>query len=110
MGSEEDYNSSSSSKLIVRLCDKMALHLFGRRSSFALEDLLNLIWLYASPNDLKTMKAMFREISEETTRVRVNAPPVLDSCDYEDLRAVFKHFDSDHCGELSFDKLVRLGL
>lgn len=100
----------ASSKLIDRLCKRVASELFGSKSSFSLTDFINLLWLRASPADLKTMKAWFQEICEEATRIRVKTPPVLDPSEYRNLCAVFKHFDCEDRKELSFDDLVRLGL
>jgi Ca2+-binding EF-hand superfamily protein len=106
--SEECYDGST--KLVFRLCDKMASHLFGKKSLFSLEHLMGLIWPRAAASDVKTMKEWFHEISEEASRMRVSPPAVLDSTEYQDLCEVFRYFDAEKCGRLSLENLVSLGI
>jgi hypothetical protein len=105
---EEAYNNSY--KLVCRLCEKVSRHLFGKKSSFSLEDLMRLIWMRAHSSDVQTMKLIVNDIAVETNRTRLPAPPVLDASEYRDLCAVFQHFDTENCGRLSFNELVHLGL
>jgi hypothetical protein len=97
-------------RFISRLSGKVALHLFGKKSLFSLEDLMKMIWIHAGPSDVQTMKACFREISEEKAKVKVNPPPVLDKLEYHRMCEVFKFFDVEHSGKLSLGMLVSLGI
>jgi len=96
--------------LVSRICDKVELQLFGKKSSFTLEDMMRRIWLRARPPHLKRMKAWCHEMLEERKRTRVGTPPVLSVTDFGDLCSVFKHFDDAGSGEIKLDALVEKGL
>lgn len=106
----EEASDDGLKKFTRRLCEKIVMHLFGKRSCFSLLDLMHLIWLHAGAADWKIMQVWLREIPEEAAQNKVDAPPVLGQQEYQDLCAVFKHFTRDQCDGLSFAELVSLGI
>jgi len=97
-------------KFSAALCEKLSGALLGKKSSFVLEDIMRLIWLFATQSEVRIMRAWCREFYEEALRDRVEAPPILDVKELEGLRSVFDHFDEHKAGEIHFDTLVIKGL
>lgn len=92
------------------LVDKLSHALLGKKSSFVREDIMRLVWLFATQSDVRIMRSWCREFDEEAARDLVEAPPVLDATELEGLRSVFEHFDEQKSGEIHFDTLVTKGL
>jgi hypothetical protein len=97
------------SKFVSRLRERIAGHLFGKQSTFSLEDLMKLIWLGATPADLRTTRTMFEDMCSESRRSRVKTPATLQPFQYQELCAVFRHY-CDFGDLLSFDQMVISGL
>jgi Ca2+-binding EF-hand superfamily protein len=97
-------------KFMLLMCEKLSTALLGKKSSFAIEDMMRLIWLPASAQDAKTMRQWIREFIEDAIRHRVDTPPVLDDVEHEALCAVFAYFDDERQGQILFDTLVTKGL
>jgi len=83
--------------------------LIGKKSSFALEDMMRVIWPSAQPGDIKEMRRWCKEFSRSVDMKRIKAPPVLPDEEYEGLMAVFRYF-GDGSGEVHIDALVAKGL
>jgi len=84
-----------SAQFITRLCEKVAHMLLGKKSSFAIEDMMRVIWPSAELPHIKLMKGWCRELKKEAEENRVNTPPVIDNAEIEALRSVFEHFCED---------------
>mmetsp|Transcript_9213 Transcript_9213/g.20436 ORF Transcript_9213/g.20436 Transcript_9213/m.20436 type:complete len:715 (-) Transcript_9213:102-2246(-) len=97
-------------KFISKLCDKLSQALLGKKSSFAIEDMMRLVWPCANAVDMKVMKQWCKEHAVACAKTRVRTPPILDPADLEGLRSVFQHFDEDRSGEVTFEELTMKGL
>jgi Ca2+-binding EF-hand superfamily protein len=95
--------------LMTRLCEKISRLLLGKKSSFALEDAMKLIWPNALRSELNEMQQWCKEFAEDSMR-RELPPTVLDAVEFEGLCSVFRHYDQEKAGALSFGKLVSTGL
>lgn len=100
--------SDNFSKYMSRLCDEMARHLFDKKRTFSSEDLMKLAWPRASEMDFRSMETWFLEMHTESTMI--NAPPVVAPNVYEELCALFRHYDQDNVKQFTFEDLVRFGL
>lgn len=97
-------------KFTHAFCEKVSVALMGKKSSFAIEDMMRVLWLSTTPSEMRIMKSWCREMVEEAIRDRVKTPPVLETADFEALCCVFEHFDEDRQGEILLNTLVAKGL
>lgn len=97
-------------RVSARALEKLTTHLLGKKGSFAIEDMMRTIWMKAKRDDIKTMKSWCKQFFEEARNARVSTPPLLQQGELDGLRSVFKHYDTEGTGCLSFDQLVTLGL
>lgn len=102
--------TEDTSNFCAALCEKLSTALLGKKSSFTIEDMMRLIWLFATQTETRTMKNWCRDFFEEAMRNRMDTPPVLDSVEYAGLCSVFEHFDEHRQGEILFETLVTKGL
>lgn len=89
---------------------KLAKALLRKKSSFSIEDLFRVTWITSTPSDVQTMKAWCKEFAEEARAARVPTPPLLRQGEVDELKAVFRHYDDEGNGELTFDRLVEIGI
>jgi len=106
----DEHNQQDYSEFAAGLCEKVERYLLGKKSSFIIDDMMKLLWLAATPSDIKTMKSWCAEFVNDAARARVDSPPPLELVEYEDLCSVFQHFDDEKRGEIEFKKLVERGL
>jgi len=69
-----------------------------------------IIWMKAGRDEIQTMKGWVKQFITEARNARMQTPPVLRRAELDELKCVFEHYDSEGVGELSFDRLVTLGL
>jgi len=82
--------------------------LLGRKSSFAIEDVMHLIWPCASISNVRTMKSWCNTVQHVATDQQlVPAPPVLPGVDFDGLSSVFRQFDADGSGKVSVRELMK---
>jgi hypothetical protein len=103
-------SDESQDKFISGLCDKIAVHLLGKKSSMSIDDVIKLAWLCASQADVKTMKSWCKEVARNPGILRVSAPPVLPAFEYEGLTSIFRDLDATGDGQVTFKRLVQAGL
>lgn len=104
------HSDEDGAKFITKLCDKVAHVLLGKKSSFAIEDMMRVIWPCSELPQIKVMKGWCRDFHREAKTNRVNTPPVIDEVELDALRSVFEHFCEDGHHEINFDMLVKRGL
>jgi len=97
-------------KSAMRALEKLTGYLLGKKSSFTLEDMLRTIWMKAKRFEVNKMKDWCKQFIDEARNARVQTPPVLQQGELDGLKSVFKHYDAEGNGELSFEQLVTLGL
>jgi len=97
-------------RFVSKLCHRLASLLLSKKTSFAIEDMMRLIWPCAQNSHLGLMKGWCREINSQMDKRRCRTPPVLPDDDLEALRSVFNHFDEDRSGNLQIKELVNHGL
>mmetsp|Transcript_91421 Transcript_91421/g.175305 ORF Transcript_91421/g.175305 Transcript_91421/m.175305 type:complete len:863 (+) Transcript_91421:16-2604(+) len=97
-------------KFISRVCDRCGGLLLGKKSSFAMQDMMRLMWPCAKADSIKVMTGWCHDFVQESKKHRVETPPVLDQEQFEDLCSIFKHYDAKGSGEIHFDHLVTVGL
>lgn len=91
-----------------KLGEKAMGALLGKKSSFAVEDMMRLIWPCAQASDLTKMKGWIKDYVNSMRRVPT--PSVLPRSEYEGLLENFRFFDSDCSGSVTVDELVSSGL
>jgi len=94
----------------MRALEKLTGYLLGKKSSFTLEDMMRTIWMKAKRFEVNKMKDWCKQFIDEARNARVQTPPVLQQGELDGLKSVFKHYDAEGNGELSFEQLVTLGL
>lgn len=104
------FPADEAGRFASRLCDRLSNILLGKKSSMALEDMMKLIWLAATPKEVREMKQWCRDFEEANLRTRVKTPPPLDESEYQGLVSVFRHYDVDGVGFLRMEDLVGMGL
>jgi len=98
------------SKAVQKLSEKLAQVLLGKKSSILIDDMMRILWPCASLSDIKKMNQWCKEFLETSGRLRVNPPPVLSKAEFDGLCAVFRYFDEDCSGALTFEELASKGL
>jgi len=96
-------------KFSSKLCDRLAGAVMGKKSSFVIEDMMKLIWPAATAIEMKEMLRIFRDF-RKGDKHRIKTPPLLPASELSALFAVFRHFDSDKSGTVSFEEFVEGGL
>jgi len=97
-------------KFVQKLCAVVEKCLLSKKSSFALEDMVRLVWPAAAPDDLKHARLSCRDVAITAARQRIKAPPVLPKSEFDGLCSVFQLFDQDSSGHVSFDELIAQGV
>jgi len=97
-------------QFVEKLCERVEKLLLDKKSSFAIEDMMRLIWPAARVSELKQMKQWCREKAMRESRSKIKPPPLLPKEELEGLRSVFMLFDSDGDGRVDFEELVREGV
>lgn len=83
--------------------------LFGMKTSFVLEDMIRILWPMSQPNDVLEMRRWCTEMANSIERTGVQTPPLLPEEKVEDLRSIFKYFDTDNDGQLQVPDLLATG-
>jgi hypothetical protein len=96
-------------RFIGGMCEKIGEHLFMKKASMSIDDVLKLLWLGAAQKDLKKMHVWCMEAAKEGV-VRVTAPPVLAKAQTEELASIFRDLDPAGEGHVSFEELLERGL
>jgi hypothetical protein len=95
---------------ISQLCEKLVGLLLGKKSSFAIEDMMKIIWPLSTSSDWKVMKDWCKDFQSQAVKTRVQTPPVLPDAELEGLTSVFYHFDGDGSGHVCTEELLMSGL
>ena len=82
--------------------------LLGKKSSFVIEDLIRIVWLLASNDQVKVPMAWIEDFKMNAKRVKT--PPTLPPVELEALIGNFHYFASDGGVSVSFEELVASGL
>jgi hypothetical protein len=102
-------DDETQARFIGGMCEKIAEHLFMKKASMSIDDVLKLLWLGAAQKDLKKMHVWCMEAAKEGV-VRVTAPPVLAKAQTEELASIFRDLDPAGEGHVSFEELLERGL
>eukprot|EP00927_Polykrikos_kofoidii_P071509 TRINITY_DN67773_c0_g1_i1.p1 TRINITY_DN67773_c0_g1~~TRINITY_DN67773_c0_g1_i1.p1 ORF type:complete len:842 (+),score=128.84 TRINITY_DN67773_c0_g1_i1:210-2735(+) len=97
-------------KFIGKACDKLQHMLLGKKSSFAFDEFMKVIWPMAGNAECRIMNRWCKEYDRQASIGRMKTPPLLDLGELEGLCSVFHHFDDDGSGSVSFDEMLAKGL
>jgi len=95
---------------VYRLCEKVERLLLEKKTSFAIEDVMRLLWPAAGAAQLRAMKQWTREMAMIAERSKIKPPPVLPREEFDGLRSIFRLFDKKCRGTVQFSELVELGV
>lgn len=96
-------------KAANKLMKTLEQMLFGMKTSFVLEDMIRILWPMSQPNDVLEMRRWCTEMANSIERTGVQTPPLLPEEKVEDLRSIFKYFDTDNDGQLQVPDLLATG-
>jgi len=101
-----------SSMFIGKLCKSIEKLLLTKKSSFAIEDLMRLVWPSATAPEIKTMKNWCLEDRNQKVRSRLKPPPVLPKAEYDGLVSVYHLYcrGQEDAELLHIDECVRHGV
>jgi len=93
-----------------KILERLAQMLLGKKSSFIIEDMMRIVWPCASIEELRRMKRWCEDMQAHSTVARVRTPTLLPDSELEALSSVFRFFDKDQSGGVTFDEMIKSGL